>query len=150
MLNRQKYFPESAADHNILRLCDLGLAQRTHSDTQIDIHSQSGQNWTKASIYRNPMFILQVAEQYLSADTIGYTYQQDWIKFNFKLAGRGTTVLNGFGECEHKGPEVFITAGPPEMLKVDLRPRGFNRWLALCVPPDYFSQYLHWISMPYP
>ena len=144
-MNRQRFFPQTVPEHNVLRLSEIGCnrhSPKARAKDSVTLTRQSNQNWSQSTVHRDSLFALQVGEQYLSADSIGYTYQEDWIKFNFKLTGRGTTVLNGFGESEHNAPEVFITAGPPDMLKVDLRPKGYYRWVALCVPQCFFSRYL--------
>lgn len=146
-MNRQQFSPRTIPEKNVLRLSKIGSKPydaNIGGKGNASLTAPQGESWSQSTVHRDPMFALQVAEQYLAEEKIGYTYQENWIKFNFRLAGHGTTVLNGFGETDHNGPEVFITAGPPEMLKVDLRPKGFYRWVALCVPQEFFSSYLQW------
>jgi AraC-like DNA-binding protein len=84
-----------------------------------------------------------VFESYSSAEYIGYTRQEDYLKVNFWLGGKHTTVLDGFGEHEHDRPEAFITAGPAEMIKVDLHGKDARvASVALCVRRDFFPLHM--------
>jgi AraC-like DNA-binding protein len=83
--------------------------------------------------------MLHAFESYTTSELIGYTKQEDYIKINFWLSGRHTTVLDGFGQVDSDRPEVLITAGPWEMVKIDLCNRNTQiSSLAICLVPDFF------------
>lgn len=104
---------------------------------------QRGRDWQRQQVLRHDNFVLSVLEGYQSAGSVSYTRQEDYIKVNFWVGGKHTTVLDGFGQCDHDCPEVFITAGPWEMIKVDLC--GRNAQLAsvsLCLQRDFFPAHM--------
>ncbi len=140
MLRRQYYSPGPAQPGHTLMLSKLGLVA---PENDITVSRFQDNHSIRQSVYRDPLFILQAVECNLSEAGAYHTFQEDFIKINFMLSGNSTTVLDGFGECDHHGPEVFITAGRRDMLKVDLKNKGFYRWVALCVQRDFFSDYLH-------
>jgi hypothetical protein len=53
-------------------------------------------------------------------DFVWYFRQEDYIKVKFWLSGKRTTILNGYGQYAHEGPEIIVTAAPWEMIKVDV------------------------------
>ena len=83
--------------------------------------------------------MLNLFEGYQSTDSIGYTRQEEYIKVNIWLGGKHTTILDGYGQHEHDRPEVFITAGPWEMVKVDVSGRDVRvASVAMCLLPEFF------------
>jgi len=105
---------------------------------------RSGRDWTRDQVCRHGNFALVVVEQFTAAaDDISYTRQEDYLKFAFWLTGRHTTVLDGFGQHDHERPEVFITAGPPDMVKVDVLNQGSpSAAVCVCVRRDFFKTYM--------
>jgi len=77
------------------------------------------------------------------AEYIGYTRQEEYIKINFWLGGRHTTVLDGYGQFDHDRPEIFITAVPRELIKVDvLNRQTHTACVALCLLPEFFPLHM--------
>jgi AraC-like DNA-binding protein len=101
---------------------------------------QQGRTWLKHHVCRHDTFSLVAIEAYYAgADRIGYTRQDDYIKLSFWLSGRHTTVLDGYGQHDHDGPEIFLTAGPSDMVKVDMMRRDSPfSIVSLCLLPDFF------------
>jgi AraC-like DNA-binding protein len=84
---------------------------------------------------------LNALQEYASAESVGYTRQENYIKINFWLSGKHTTVLDGFGQNEHDRPQVLITAGPQEMVKVDLFARDTQiESVAFCMRREFFAE----------
>ena len=137
MLQRQCLYPKLEALENSLSLKSLGR----HSGGQETVFA-SGNIWSKYQVHRHPYFLLITSDAFSESESTGYTRQEDYIKFNFWLSGKHTTVLNGFGQYEHQRPEVFITAGPRDMVKMDLTGSGRSCFVALCVLPDFFTHCL--------
>jgi AraC-like DNA-binding protein len=135
---KQTYGPIDAGNHNTSLISRLGL------ESPEGIISRQGRDWVRHQVCRHDTFSLVVAESHCaSADDIGYTRQEDYIKVNFWLSGRHTTVLDGFGQHEHDQPEVFITSGPLEMIKVDVLKRETQiAVVALCLLRDFFPVHM--------
>jgi AraC-like DNA-binding protein len=102
-----------------------------------------GKNWQKHQAVHQGCFHLNAVEHYTADEYVAYTRQEGYVKINFWLGGRHTTVLDGYGECEHDRPEVFITAGPEELTKVDLAPR-MSRCASVAVSllPEFFPLHM--------
>jgi len=105
---------------------------------------RDGRTWVRQQVCRDKTFTLAVLEGlYADADDIGLTNQEDYVKVNFWLSGRHTTVLDGFGQHEHDRPEVFITSGPFEMTKLDIMNRNCQiAAVAVCVQREFFPLHL--------
>jgi AraC-like DNA-binding protein len=133
-MKKQSFFPRRGdmQPHNTFALSTLGLEQP-------EFVRHVGKNWERGQVCRQQHFFLNAWETYRTHEAIEYTRQEHYIKFNFWLAGRHLTVLDGFGEHDHDRPEVFITAGPQDMVKVDMCSREVQvASLALCVLKDFF------------
>lgn len=133
-MNKQSFFPRAGEipPHNLRALTSLGLEKS-------EVMRQKGKDWERLQVCRDRQFILNAWEGYRSEESVEYTSQEHYLKVNFWLAGTHTTVLHGFGQHEHSQPEVLITAGPLEMLKIDLCSRRAHvSSLSLCVLTDFF------------
>src|SRR5581483_3941446 len=82
-----------------------------------EVCRHAGADWERSQVCRDQHYLLNVLESRSRQPQIGYTHQEDYIKINFWLSGKHTTVLDGYGQHDHDEPEVFITAGPREMVK---------------------------------
>jgi AraC family transcriptional regulator, transcriptional activator of the genes for pyochelin and ferripyochelin receptors len=86
---------------------------------------------------------LHVSESRFTADSLGYTRQERYVKANFWLRGAHTTVLDGFGQYEHKRPEVFLTSAPCESLKIDAIKADVQiASVSVCFLPQFFLEQL--------
>jgi len=104
---------------------------------------RQGRNWERAQVCRGDNFVLNMFERYDGSELIGYTRQEDYIKINFWLSGTHTTILDGYGQHEHDRPEAFLTAGPRDLVKVDLCSRNTHvASLAICVLRDFFPVHM--------
>ncbi len=118
----------------------LSMLGRDHPE---GIYLRDGRNWRRHQACHQDTFLLNTLESYATRQSVGYTRQEDFIKINFWLSGRHTTILDGFGQHEHERPEVFVTAGPPEMTKVDLCDRNNQvASVALCVRQNFFPVHM--------
>jgi AraC-like DNA-binding protein len=139
-MEKQSFFPRNIGPHNTLTISTMGVgdAERT------GVSWRTGSNWCRSQTFREETFSLVALQEYhKDVEEIGYTRQQGYLKVNFWLSGKHTTVLNGFGQHQHEGPEVFITAGPAEMLKVDVLNRDSQiAVVALCVLSDFFPKHM--------
>lgn len=138
MMKKQIYRPKDIGPHNTSLISTLGL------DHPEGIYHRQGRNWGAHQVCRDETFSLVALEGYRAGpDSIGYTKQEDYIKVNFWLSGRHTTVLDGYGQLEHDRPEVFITSGPRDMIKMDLM-GGDSQYaaVALCVLRDFFPVHM--------
>jgi len=139
MMKKQTFFPKAQdiGPHNTVVIRTMGLDKPEGSCYR------QGKDWRKHQVCRDKTFMLNTLESYASAESIGYTKQEDYIKINFWLSGKHTTVLDGFGQHEHDRPEVFITCGPWEMIKVDMCSRNTQvASVALCVLRDFFPVHM--------
>ena len=123
-----------AGSHNTAMVSTMGMEHPT------GLMRRTRREWERYQVCHDQTFSLVVLESYQAgADAIGYTKQEDYIKINFWLSGKHTTVLDGFGEYEHHPPEVFITAGPQGMIKADLLSADTQTAVvALCVLREFF------------
>lgn len=118
---------------------EVDMLNRMGVDSPDCIDQRRGKDWFKYQVSRHELFSLIAVELRQAADFIGYTRQQDYIKINFWLTGRHQTVLDGYGQFEHDRPEVFVTSGPWEMIKVDMLQRSnLVSSVSLCVLKDFF------------
>jgi AraC-like DNA-binding protein len=138
-VNRQSFFPKirDITPENTCVIRELGL------DRPEGTFSRHGRDWFRHQACRQDYFVLNSLESYSTAEWVGYTRQEDYVKINFWLGGRHTTVLNGFGEHQHDRPEVFITSGPVDMVKVDLHSSDAHiASVALCLLPQFFQAHM--------
>jgi AraC-like DNA-binding protein len=106
-------------------------------------YTARGKDWLRHQVCRDDTFSLVAAECHVTDTLIEHTRQQDYIKINFWLSGKHTTVLDGFGQHTHDRPEVFITSGPWEMIKVDVINKETQMaCVALCLLPNFFSAHM--------
>ncbi len=133
MLKKQRFYPRATRPEQIQTIAALGLGRPD------DLQYRQRGNWSKSKIYRDNTFLLQAVESCREEDYIGCIRQENYIKVNFWLEGKHTTVLDGFGEHEHERPQVLITSGPPDMVKMDLMSAGRSSWVALCLQRDFFE-----------
>jgi AraC-like DNA-binding protein len=138
MTQKQTFFPTDAGQHNTVLLSTMGM------DSPEGFRDRRGRDWLRQHVCRQDTFSLVVTEGYQStANGIGYTRQEDYVKVNFWLRGKHTTILDGFGQHEHERPEVFITSGPLEMIKVDVLNRDSQvAGVALCLKRDFFPTHM--------
>jgi AraC-like DNA-binding protein len=136
-MGKQQFHPVDTASRPIARLSTLGLASER-------IIARQGRDWSRFHVCRQESFSLVTHESHLTrVAEIGYTQQENYIKVSFWLSGKHTTVLDGFGQHEHDRPEVFITCGPQEMLKVDIFHLDTQAAaVAVCVLPAFFRTHM--------
>lgn len=139
-MKKQTYFPKFSemVAHNSLIIGNPVRAEALQGHYQ-----RQGKDWQRHQVCNQDTFFLNVLESYSTVESVGYTRQQNYIKFNFWLSGKHTTVLDGYGQHEHDRPEVFITAGPWDMVKLDLCSRDVRvSSVALCVVRDFFPLHM--------
>jgi AraC-like DNA-binding protein len=137
-MKKQVYRPKDVGAHNTSLISTMGL------DHPEGIALREGRGWSRHQVCRQETFSLVACESYSAGvNRIGYTKQEEYLKISFWLSGRHTTVLDGFGQHDHTRPEVFITAGPPDMVKVDMM-NGDSEMavVALCLLRDFFPVHL--------
>jgi AraC family transcriptional regulator, transcriptional activator of the genes for pyochelin and ferripyochelin receptors len=132
-MKKQAYFPTDKS-RVALPLSTMGL------DHPEGTHLQQGRSWLTHQACRHATFSLVAMESYFAGrDWTGYTRQEDYIKISFWLSGKHTTVLDGYGQHDHDGPEIFVTAGPSDMIKLDLmRCESPFSIVSLCLLRDFF------------
>jgi AraC-like DNA-binding protein len=137
-MKRQVYRPNDAGAHNTEVIRTMGVTSPESTDVQ------SGKDWIRHQVCRRSAFSLVALESYqATSDSIGYTRQEEYIKINFWLGGRHTTILDGYGEFDHERPEVFVTSVPHDKLKVDVLTRDTHTaCVALCLLPDFFPMHM--------
>jgi AraC-like DNA-binding protein len=133
-MTKQTFFPKNVGDANTAAISKMGL------DDPLGTFYRCGREWRKHHASRHETFSLVAFESFCpSVDQVGYTKQEEYIKINFWLSGKHTTVLDKFGQFEHARPEVFITSGPVDMTKVDVLSQDAHCVsLGLCVLRDFF------------
>jgi AraC-like DNA-binding protein len=132
-LKKQLVRPRGVASDHSISIRNMGL------DSSNDQAFQRGRDLLRHQVCRQDTFSLVALERYSANDDIGDTRQEDYVKINFWLSGKHTTVLDGFGQFEHDGPEVFITSGPHDMIKTDILNRDTHvACVALCLLPQFF------------
>jgi AraC-like DNA-binding protein len=138
-MKKQSFFPKASqiSSNNSVVIRTLGL-----DDPGVSSHRQ-GKEWYSHQVLRHDNFLVNVLQGYRSAEAIRYTQQEDYIKVNFWLGGKHTTILDGLGQYEHDRPEVFITAGPWEMIKVDVHGRETQMAsVAICLNRSFFPTHM--------
>lgn len=139
-MDKQSFFPRNMGPHNTLTVSTLGIGEADRSG----VYWRAGNDWCRTQAFRDETFsLVAVQEYYKNSDDISYTRQEGYLKINFWLSGKHTTVLNGYGQHQHERPEVFVTAGPTEMLKVDVLNRDSQiSVVALCLLGDFFPKHM--------
>src|SRR5439155_21527723 len=126
------YRPKNVGVHNteVIRAMGVEYPECTSS--------RRGRDWIRHQVCRHNTFSLVAYESFqVGAESVGYTQQDEYIKINFWLSGRHTTVLDGYGQYEHDRPEVFITSLPRNAVKVDVLNReAHTSCVALCLLPE--------------
>jgi AraC-like DNA-binding protein len=138
-LKKQGFFPRARdmQPHNTVALSTLGIEQPA------EVCRRDGKDWERSQVCRHEHYVLNALESFTTRESVGYTRQENYIKINFWLSGKHTTVLNGYGQHEHDRPEVFITAGPLDLVKVDLCNRNTHvASLAVCLVRDFFPVHM--------
>jgi len=103
-----------------------------------------GRDWFRHQICRHDTFSLFTLEEYRhTSEDLGCSLQGDYVKINFWLSGKHTTVLDSYGQYDHDCPEVFMTSGPRDMIKIDVLNRDTQlAFVALCLLPEFFPSLL--------
>jgi AraC-like DNA-binding protein len=142
LLKRQTFFARNLAPRDTSLISAMGQKEpngpwRFHPEWSSE---RQGNDWSWCQVNRQSTFSMVAGERFhTEARAIAYTRWESYIKVNFFLAGRQTTVLDGFGQHDHELPEVFIVSGPPEMIKIDVEHAGTRTAsLALCLLRDFF------------
>jgi len=137
-MRQQVCRPKNMGPHNTLVVRTMGLEHPEGVDIR------EGGDWSRQHICRDPTFLLSTYEAYRSgSDLVGYTRQEDYVKISFWLSGRHSVILDGFGQHDHDCPEVFITAGPWDMVKVDVMNRETHiASVAVCLLREFFPLHL--------
>jgi AraC-like DNA-binding protein len=138
VMKRQAYRPKDAGAHNTDVIASMGVASPETTAFR------RGRDWVRHQVCRHSGFSLVALESYQAAsESIGYTRQEGYIKINFWLGGKHTTVLDGYGQYDHDRPEIFITSVPRDMLKVDVLNRDTHTaCVALCLLPEFFPVHM--------
>jgi AraC-like DNA-binding protein len=138
-MKKQMFFfrSQDLQPHNTVALSTMGIAQPA------EVVRREGKDWERSQVCRDRHFLINALEAYNSREAVGYTHQENYVKINFWLSGKHTTVLDGFGQHDHERPEAFITTGPVEMVKVDLCNRNAQvASLAICLLHDFFPVHM--------
>jgi len=137
-MDKQQYWTSKVARANALRISTMSIEQPEGTVVQ------HGKDWDRHQVYHDKTFSMVMYEGYhASADDIGYTAHEDYVKINLWLSGRHSTILDGHGQHDHDRPEVFITSCPEEMIKVDVINRE-SRFavVAVCLLRDFFPKHM--------
>jgi AraC-like DNA-binding protein len=142
LLKKQTFFARNLAAHDTSLISAMGAKQPTgpwrfHPELSSE---RRGNDWGWRQVNRQSTFSMVAGESFhADARAVAYTRWESYIKVNFFLSGRQTTVLDGFGQHDHERPEVFIVSGPPEMIKIDVQEAGARTVsLALCLLRNFF------------
>ena len=134
---RQVLRPKQLTPANTTWIKTMGLGYV--AGTRVD----RGRNWFREQTSWHPHFCLHVSESYYAGDALEYTRQEDYIKANFWLGGKHTTVMDGYGQHQHDRPEVVLTSGPCDMLKIDAMSGETQvTSVSVCFLPDFFPVHL--------
>jgi AraC-like DNA-binding protein len=139
-VKKQIFFPRASEikQHNTILLRTLGLDHPAEG-----LCDRAGKAWQKQQVIRQEGYFLSILEGYRNYESVSYTRQENYIKFTFWLGTKHTTVLDGYGQHEHDRPEIFLTSGPQDMVKVDLWSRDTPMAsVALCLLPEFFPAYM--------
>lgn len=100
-------------------------------------------SWGRGQSYVSDNFILLVSEFCIGNEQLVYTQQQGYIKFQFRLGGNNTVILDGLGEFTIDRPQLMITAAPEETVKADCLAEGIRySHVSLCVKRSFFTSNL--------
>jgi len=118
----------------------VALARAASEETDF----RQGRDWFRHQICRHDTFSMFTLEEYRhSSEDLGCSLQGDYVKINFWLRGKHTTILDSYGQYDHDCPEVFMTSGPRDMIKMDLLNRDTQlAFVALCLLPEFFPRLL--------
>jgi hypothetical protein len=145
MIKKQTYFPHNLQPADMFLIGDMGLERPTAGFRQHPewICHRHGKDWIWRQVCRQETFSLIAGESCNNRVRPTYTKWEDYIKITFALSGQYTTVLDGFGQCEHDRPQVCIMSAPRDRIKVDLLKGGVHSAVvALCLRPDFFPVHL--------
>jgi len=146
MAKTQSLFSKSVARDQISLISTMGTDVAADDSRYHPAWSsaKAGKSWAWHQVVRQDCFSMMACEGYQAEATAAiYTRWERYIKVNFLLCGRQTTILNGVEEYVHDQPELFIVSGPPGMLKIDVDQGGTrNASVALCLLPEFFAQHL--------
>ena len=137
-MKKQSFFfrPRDMLPHITVDLSTMGNGQP-------EVCKTLGRDWERSQVCRDRHYLINCLEAYNTHENVGYTRQEDYVKINFWLSGKHTTVLDGYGQHDHDRPEVFITTGPYDMVKVDLCNRNAQvASLAVCVQREFFPVHM--------
>jgi AraC-like DNA-binding protein len=133
-MHKQTYFPRNAGSHNTSAIAPSSI-QATDGELV-----QRGRYLSRYQIRHEETFSLLALEARRPDPEVIYTQQGRYIKFNFWVGGAHTTVLNGYGQCDHLKPEILVTACPDDQLKMDIfRAEHLMTCAALCILPSFFE-----------
>jgi AraC-like DNA-binding protein len=137
-MGQQLCRPKNMGPHNTLVVRTMG---QEHPE---GVEFRDRKDWSREHVCRDSTFLLSTYEAYRSAsDFVGYTRQEDFVKISFWLSGKHSVILDGFGQHDHDCPEVFITAGPWDMVKVDvMKQESHLASVALCLQREFFPAQL--------
>lgn len=137
-MSRQTYVPANIAVRDIASLSSVASLSLEGA------RWHRGKSWSTYQLSQDETFSLVALQSYShNEDLYTFTRLEGHAKVSFWLSGKHVTVLDGYGEHVHDAPEVFVTAGPQRMLKVDVFPRNAHiACVALCVLPEFFSRFL--------
>lgn len=100
-------------------------------------------SWSRWQSYVGDNFILMATEFSTDTERLVYTQQQGYVKFQFRLSGNNTVILDGLGEFTIDRPQLLITAGPEETTKADWLAEGVRySHVSLCIKPSFFTNNL--------
>lgn len=135
MLTKQLYHPSKA------ELCSAITANTYGLTFPKGVQRMDNANGCfNTFVYQDQSLLLQAHNGYCKTDYSGCIKQEHYIKFLFRLSGKSTTIFDGFGQHELDRPQVMITAGPPEMVKIDRVNGGVqNSHISVCVYRDFFT-----------
>src|SRR5687767_15404767 len=106
MLKKQTYHPRSIAPHHITRVSQMMEQSMDERGSRTE-----GWRWRRYQLCRSESFSLVAVEGYFTGPgSVAYMNQEDYIKVNFLLTGRRSTILDGFGQYDNDRSAVFITS----------------------------------------
>jgi AraC-like DNA-binding protein len=137
-MSKQTYRPRNVGIHNTGLVSTIGL------DNPGGMIYQNGREWRRHRVCRHDTFSLILTEFSPStSDDISYTRLEDYVVINLWLSGKHTTVLDGVGQHEHDRPEIFITSGAHDTIKMHLIKRNAPvSVVAMCLLREFFPEEL--------
>src|SRR5262249_51181476 len=91
-MDKQSFFPRNVGPHNTLTISTMGVGEADRRG----VYSRTGNEWFRRQTFRDDTFSLVAVQEYhKEVEDIGYTRQEGYVKINFWLNGKHTTVLNG-------------------------------------------------------